>query len=1582
MSFWENVVQNPKIPAEPTAAEAMNTSEFILDKEVNNTIDFNTTDEVPAPRPQSSDTLSLVGHADATIRPEQPAISDLSVPGYILEAELGRGGMGVVYRARQIRLNRLVALKMVLAGEYAQTKELLRFMAEAETVARLHHPDIVQVHEIGQHAGRPFVVLEYIDGGTLADRLNKGTLRSTDAALLIERLARAVQHAHSEGVVHRDLKPANILMTKSGEPKVTDFGLAKRLDIGSALTESGAVAGTPAYMAPEQALGRTRNATVSMDIYSLGAILYECLSGRPPFIGSNPVETMMKVVSEEPTPLSRTARGISVDLVTICMRCLEKDPRRRYSSAEGLANDLRAYLDGRPISARRISEVERAWKWAKRRPGLSLTLLALTCSLILGTILSSSFAVYASNNANLAAQREQEATVSAAKAIEAQQRAERAENASRLQTSLLLFKRGIEQAERGQAGVGVHWMLAALKQLPNEGGDFQQYRQVMHTNIAAWTDRIPQLVSALPHPDSFRSVAFSPDGQIIASGCDDGCLRLWNRTTEKLVCPPIKHPGVVRSVVFLDGTTVLTGHQHQLGDQGSLTKFALQRWESTTGKPLGDPVYVEDPINEFVLSGDGRKLLICFGKNLLTENKHGFQIWDAKRLSPMFIKKHHDSLRARFATFSPDSKYMLMPFSDHLIGELRIVDATSGSYLGEPLVVGQPGACSAVFTPDQSQIWAYMSDGKVRGWRFPSREPIPDYLLTDSIAGELRFSHDGRKLHVIHHKKGESQTFEGRSFRRSHSSSTIMGEGVSRSDSTDEKFYTINGENRAMTIWKEPRSLSRALPNRATSFVTERPIQERNLIEPKLKLGAVMSDRGILQLHAARLLDLQAGAEIGAPLQHDFHIVDGCFSPNGKLFATGSFDSTAKVWSTQNTTETILSLRHQNYVSCVAFSPDGKLLAEGDYGPRGQVLVRDVVTGQPVLPPLQHMDIVLGVQFSPDGKLLATSTAMDWSRKPMVQLWDVATGRRAGQPLRHEQSISIIRFSPDGRKLFTSTKDLKILIWDVSTSRLVCDPITFSSRVTSPSFSPDGMRFACGTGDGVIRLFSTETGKPLSGSGLSASSAVVKVVFSPDGMMLLAGYQDGSARLWNLATRLPVGPPVVLGQPIFDVSFIDPRNFATLCQDGTSRIWPIPETPIMLSSEELEHQLQVFTGMVMTPDETVVPLDPSRWQSLKNSLPNGARFLPELADERWHEVKAVDAEQDQDWFAAIWHLERLRKFQPDNWRLTARIGWAKLRRKEKIEAKVIFDELSATAPKIDLANWFHHRAIELANFGDKPSAIEFLNRVSALNPKSWQSHINRATLMDQKDPELENAIEAAAKFADSTQLCNIAEDFALKKQYQKAIRYFQLAVERGKITQSCWYTFAGCCLKAGDQKLYATVCKLLYDRIPRNVPWNNQVMALTLYLYGNNPDADWNDILNRFNKLELDFQKQGFAPQTPIEVRTQYAAQISAIKTGLLLRAGRTAEVLPKLAGKWVLMNLGKPADLDTFIQLAIANKSLQITDRALQKLLLRQIERALESLPPQLWRERLLYESQFEELEPIRQLELAPTPRKSGSKG
>ena len=430
----------------------------------------------------------VAGGADG---PPVPA-GHTAPPGYEILGYLGRGGMGVVYKARHLALKRVVALKMLRPETVADADQRARLIGEAETVARLHHPNVAQVYEIGEQDGVPYLALEYVEGPTLSQVMDGKPHPPRVVAGLVATLARAAHHAHTLGVVHRDLKPGNILLKSPpsavpspqsgdtrlgtgdwglGTPKITDFGLAKRLD-ETGQTLSGQVLGTPSYMAPEQARGTSGDVTPLADVYALGAILYELLTGRPPLVGLTTLDTVIRVLNEDPTRPRVLNAAVPADLETVCLKCLEKDPRRRYASAAALADDLDRFLAGTPVLARPLSRPVRAWRWARRHP---------TTAALLAVMLAVAAVGFPAATALWLDARE-----SGARARGAEDEAVRARTAIARQSANLLAERGFALTSATDIGPGLLWLAEALRVCPTETEEDEAFRAVIRVNLTAY----------------------------------------------------------------------------------------------------------------------------------------------------------------------------------------------------------------------------------------------------------------------------------------------------------------------------------------------------------------------------------------------------------------------------------------------------------------------------------------------------------------------------------------------------------------------------------------------------------------------------------------------------------------------------------------------------------------------------------------------------------------------------------------------------------------------------------------------------------------------------------------------------------------------------------------------------------------------------------------------------------------------------------------------------------------------------------------------------------------------------------------
>jgi predicted Ser/Thr protein kinase len=566
---------------------------------------------------------------------------EVLVPGYEILGELGRGGMGVVYKARQITLNRLVALKMILKGELATDRDVERFHAEAEAAANLDHPDIVPIYEVGEYDGQHYYAMRFVEGTPLtsfprADARHEATLVAT--------IARAVHHAHQHGILHRDLKPANILVDSAGLPYVTDFGLAKRVGSERSLTQSGALVGTPQYMAPEQAAGR-KDLTVAADVYSLGVVLYERLTGQPPFSGDTPLEVLRQVRETEPPRPSSIIPELSRDIETICLKCLEKESTKRYGSAEALAGDLERFLRGEPILARPVGEAERLWRWCRRNPGWAAATVAAFLALATATGLSVLYAAqekqYAENLRN-----EQKQTKDALGVATSER--ERADDRTReMQRQLAenYLDRGFAMCEQGDTTLGVHWLARSLLITP---GDELSLQRVARANLASWLGTIHHLKSVL-ELSGVSDIEWSSDRKYVAMYGRLVHPGVWEVASGNPVGQPLKHKGVRCVAWSPDGKYLLTGS----GD------YTARVWEVASGKPIGPPLKHKGWVGCVAWSPDGKYVLTAsaHGPN---QYGHNAQVWEAASGKPVGPSlEQNTSWGVSFVAWSPDGKYVL-----------------------------------------------------------------------------------------------------------------------------------------------------------------------------------------------------------------------------------------------------------------------------------------------------------------------------------------------------------------------------------------------------------------------------------------------------------------------------------------------------------------------------------------------------------------------------------------------------------------------------------------------------------------------------------------------------------------------------------------------------------------------------------------------------------------------------------------------------------------------------------------------------------------------------------------------------------
>ena len=1066
---------------------------------------------------------------------------------YELVAELAHGGMGIVYRARQISLNRPVALKMILAGHLATPAMVQRFRAEAEAAARLDHPNIVPIYEIGEQDGQHYYSMKLIEGRSLAQRIEDGRSKMEKRGerdrpsfilplqppatipTLLAKVARAVHHAHQRGILHRDLKPTNILLNADGEPHVSDFGLAKILEDNIGLTQSLAVLGTPAYMAPEQAAGHSKQLTTAADVYSLGAILYELLTGRPPFRAETALATMRQVAEQEPARPSLVNPKVDRTLETICLKCLEKEPERRYATAEALAEDLDRFARGEPVQARAVSPSERLWRWCRRKPALAGSLAALVV-------------VFMAGFAGVLWQWKRAETHAAR---EADQRGRVQDFATRLT---------VEKAEwlfgQDRAADALAQLARVLRQSPTN-------RVVAARVLSALGQRnfcLP--VAALRHTGEITSARFSPDGRRVLTASQDKTARFWDSQTGKLLFE-IQHEGGIQSARFnRDGSLVVTASRDK----------TAQVWDALTGRRIGPPLSHGAEVDEAEFSPSGERVLTASAD-------HTARVWDARSGQALTPPLSHGS-NVVSAHFSPDGERVVTASRDKtvqvweartgraigepirnrwvsdeaqftpdggrvLVAAADLFDAKTGKSLGRRFELHTPRIYSAQFSPDGLKAITASADSTARLWDLNTGAPLAGPLWHDSRVLYAGFNSDGFSV-LTCGKDRAVRVWDARSGRP-------LTEPLWHD--TDVRFAQFSADGHRLVtqpvgnvawLWD-----LRQLQPLALSLAHGEAVRSAHFTRDGQKLLTASWD------HTARLWDVRTGQPLITAFQHRSWLSSAEFSPDERWIVTASHDATACVWDAR-TGELVTRISHQGVVNSAEFSPDSQwvLTASQD----GTAQVWDARSGKPHGGALKHGGAVYAARFSPEGNRIVTASSDGTAR-----IWDAQSGQELAPPLRHEQDVQNARFTPDGQRVVTVGLDHTARVWDARTGRSLTGPVIHEDEFDqfSPQFSPDGARVVTASRNSA-RIWALASGQPLA-EPLTHSERVTSVQFDPSGGRVVTTSKDHTARLWDAATALPLTEPFVHTNGVIWAEFSrDGRWLVTASYEGLARVWEVP----------------------------------------------------------------------------------------------------------------------------------------------------------------------------------------------------------------------------------------------------------------------------------------------------------------------------------------------------------------------------------------------------------------------------------------
>jgi WD40 repeat protein/serine/threonine protein kinase len=994
------------------------------------------------PSPSSAtDRGTLSGPAATTHRPARPFVGTEIVPGYEVLGELGRGGMGVVYKARQVRLRRLVALKMILAGAHAGADDLERFKVEAEAVARLQHPNIIQIHEVGEHNGLPYFSLEFCAGGSLAARLNGRPLPSAEAAQLIETLARAMHTAHQQQVIHRDLKPANILLTADGRPKITDFGLAKKLDEGGR-THTGEVMGTPSYMAPEQARGRAGEVGPHTDVYSLGAILYELLTGRAPFRASTPMETLHQVLTDDPVSPSRLQPRTPRDLVTVTLKCLQKEPRKRYGSALELAEDLERFRTGRSIRARPVGVVERSVKWARARPavaGLIATVVAVT--VVAFVVVSWELGLTEDARRRTVAALDDREKQLYFNHVSLAEREWRTNHVARVEDLLERCPEALRHWEWRY----LHHLCRHGAALTLAGRDSVAFspsgrrlavadgKDVHVRDAGSGTD-----VLVLPgHTGRVRAVAFGTEDQV-ASASLDGTVRVWDLGRpgqEPVVCPD-HTDGAALVALSRDGARLASVEE---GSSRVLLRDArtgeLRRIVDCPAAAVTSLAFAPDGAELFAAGEDGAvyRWQTETGKELPALRGHG------RAVTGVAVCVE----RALIASSSEDETVILW-------------DRRTGQPVRTLLQDRRPVSAVA-FSPDGSRVASaagdFLQPSDVTVWNVDTGRPEHVYRGHRGVVHGLAFQPHGSRLASA--DEDGVLVWDSNTDGEARVLACAQGPLDAVAVSPDGKLLASAGMEATVKVWEAATGREAAVLRGHAGPVA----------------GVTFCGSGLVVTagfdQTVRVWDAATGKELRRLEGHQDKVWGVAADRGGTRVASCSADGAVKVWEAATGREVVPLAGHPNQASCVAFSPDGRLVASA--GLDRVVVLWDVTTGAQVRALEGHAAAVSCLAFSPDGSRLASGGGND--DREEIKIWEVASGRELRALSGRTGKVLGLAFSGDGHRLASAEKDHTVRIWEPDAGQELLVLPGHRSAVTSVAFGPGDRWLVSASMDGTLRIW-------------------------------------------------------------------------------------------------------------------------------------------------------------------------------------------------------------------------------------------------------------------------------------------------------------------------------------------------------------------------------------------------------------------------------------------------------------------------------------------------------------------------------